>query len=125
MPSFNGHVTSLTIADFLGVSTSVQAVDPSIHGKKWFNQGTIACRTIDGVSGTFFVDVYGSVGGATFLIGGLTAVSAVGNVIIGTTGTAGMGTLGTGFPPPTKVVFGSASGVSGFTASIYLAGEYS
>jgi len=126
MASFNGHVCSLTlngstVSQTLG-ATATQTVnaDPAVP-HKWFNNGVMGVRLITGISGALSVDVYGSIGGATFKIGGVTAITAVGNWLIGMTS---ISAAGNGFPAPSKVIFGSADGVSGFTASVYLAGAY-
>ena len=127
MPSFNGHLASLTLSGttaagqvFGATGAQTVNVDPAV-AHKYFSRGVGAVRVVDGVSGGFGLQVLGSVGGATFVIGGITAISTVGNFIIGMTGAA---VVGSGFPRPTKVVFESAGAITAFTASVYLTGEY-
>ncbi len=121
MPTFNGHVASLTTSLKGGTSISIVNADDNVP-LKYFKSGMMALRMIDGVSGDIFAEVIGSVGGATLVIGGVSAVGGVGNYVIGLTALQG---AGAGFPRPSKVVFGAVGGVGvGFTASTYLTGEY-
>jgi predicted ATP-grasp superfamily ATP-dependent carboligase len=118
MASFNGHLASLTQTLQVG-GVSYVTVSAEVP-QKWFRTGLFAIKTLDGVSGSFGVQIVGSVGGATFVIAGVTTVNSAASRIIGTTGGATFG-----IPRPMYVAFQSAGTVTGFTASVYLAGDYS
>ena len=132
MGSYNGVVASLTKGGNQGVTTlltgtSAVTVVDSVP-QKWITRGFFAVSCTEGVSGTFSVNVVGAVGGATFLICGRTNISGVGSfpllnpTWVGNSGSAT--TTNQGFPRPVLVNFDSAEDVSGFTASVWLAGEY-
>lgn len=121
MGTFNGHLASLTTSLKGGTSISVVNVSDAVP-MKYFKQGFGSVRTTEGVSGSIFVEVMASIGGSTLIIGGCSAITTLGNNVIGFTA---LQSIGAGFPRPSKVIFGAAGAVGvGFTASVYLAGEY-
>jgi hypothetical protein len=124
MPSYNGLVASLTyngstVSQTLGATASayVNAVDALPH--KYVKTGIFAVNAKDGVSGGFGCQIVGGVGGATFVIAGITGIAAVGSSPMGTTALALFG-----IPRPAYVKFEPIAGVAGFTASVYLTGDY-
>ena len=131
MASYNGFLCSRTydgstVSQTLGATASVTLTVSSAVPAKYFMNGFIALVASNGVSGTFGCDVIGSVGGATFVIAGRTGITAVGSYILGTTGIAGTVGVGTvAFPRPSAVrLYTTGAAVSGFTVSLYMAGEY-
>jgi hypothetical protein len=132
MSNWNGFVSSLTrngstVSQTMGATAvAYSQVADAVPGK-YFSSGQFAVATTQGVSGAFFVNVVGAVGGATFVIAGRTAVNAVGGfpipliLYVGSSGSV----PNRGFPKPAYVQWGSAGAVIGFTAAVYLAGEYS
>ena len=132
MPSWSGCIASQTTSLKGGTSTSEVVINAAVPAK-WFSNGVMALRCTEGVSGSIFCDVYGAVGGATFLIGGVSTITGAGNTIIPTDGVQANTASATypttsgqqGFPRPSLVIFGTAGAVGvGYTASVYLAGEY-
>jgi hypothetical protein len=129
MGTFNGHVAShvldgSTDSQVSGATTAVTVnADVGVPAKA-FRHAMLALRCQDGVSGSFGVEVIGAVGGATFIIAGRTAIAAVGNYVLGLTNNQTWGAIENICPRPSKVVFSTAVPISGWTASVYLAGEY-
>lgn len=123
MATWNGLVC--TTGGALGATASATVkVDPAVPNK-FFKNGFLALHAVTGVSVGFYCNVYGYVGGASFLIAGRTAITAVGTYIMGTTGIATGGGVGPNpFPRPGIVEVGPTNGINGYTFSLYLAGEY-
>lgn len=123
MASYNGLISTIaldgsTTSEVLGTTAVTYTQISDSVPAKYFKTGLFAVRTT-GVSGAYFVNVVCSVGGATFLAAGITAVNAVGSRIMGATGSASFGV-----PRPAYVQWGSAGAIVGFTASVFFAGDY-
>jgi hypothetical protein len=122
MATYNGFLTnfvygSTTLNPQLATigTSGVVATVPA----KWFQQALFSVVTTQGLSGSFFATIYGYVGGASIVIAGVTAVSAVGSKIVGATPSI------LGCPRPAFVtVQPTGAAAVGFTASFYMAGEY-
>lgn len=123
MASYNGFVSSITrngstTSQTIGTTAVVYTQVSDSVPQKYFKTGLFGVLT-NGVSGAYFVNVVCSVGGATFVAAGITAVNAAGSRIIGATGSASFGV-----PKPVYVQWGSAGAIVGVTASLYFAGDY-
>jgi hypothetical protein len=123
MPSYNGRLSETLIkgsstggefAVLTGVSTA--SIVPSVPAK-YLDSALFAVES-QGVSGTFSAHVISRIGGATFVIAGVTGIAADGSSLMG------LSTAIVGVPRPSYVEFGSAEDGSGFTASVHMAGEY-
>ena len=124
MASYNGLISSITrdgstVSQTIGTTAVVYTQISASVPAKYFKTGLFGVRTVDGLSGAYFVNVVCSVGGATFLAAGITAVTALGSRIMGATGSASFG-----IPKPVYVQWGSAGAIVGVTASLYFAGDY-
>lgn len=123
MANYNGLISSITrdgstASQVIGTTAVVYTqISDAVPGK-YFNTGLFGVLT-SGVSGAYFVNVVCSVGGATFVAAGITAVNAAGSRIMGATGSASFG-----IPKPAYVQWGSAGAIVGVTASVYFAGDY-
>jgi hypothetical protein len=133
MASYNGLICSKTLdgstasqvlgssgVAYVGVTHSVPA--------KFFSSGQFGIQ-VSGVSGRFGVEIVGAVGGATWIIAGRTAITAVGGFpipFLNYTGASdSVAAIQKGIPRPAYVAFGAgATGTVGFTASVFFAGEY-
>ena len=126
MATYNGLLCSLTTT-LGGVSISTVNTADSVPAK-YFKSGYIALTATQGISTGFYCNVFGMIGGATFIIAGRTAITTVGTYIMGTTSATLCGTgAGVGsnpFPRPSYAQFGPTAGPTGFTASVYVCGEY-
>ena len=130
MATFNGYLlgsttfdgsTATTVTGTTGGETinTVNAVP-----MKMFKNAVLALQCVDGISGAFGVEVIASVGGATFVIAGKTDIDTVGNYVLGTTAKGLWLATDNTIPRPTKAVFETAGDIAGWTAYIYLMGEY-
>jgi hypothetical protein len=124
MSSFNGMIATATfngstVSQTLGATASYYAPIVSACPAKFFDRGLFSVVATGGVSGGFGVLIVGNIGGATAVIGGRTSITSVGGSIIGATGSVNYG-----FPRPSYVQFQPVAGVAGFTAQVFLAGEY-
>lgn len=134
MANYNGLIASLTKdgsdADNVLSGTSFVTVVSAVPGK-FFPHGQFAIACTEGVSGGFSVDVIGGIGGATFAIATRRNITDPGSFpipqnLFGFSGSQ----VSSGFPRPIGVDFiagTTAAGTSwpvGFSASVYLAGEY-
>ena len=122
MPSFNGHIASFSKGTSTGGENAVLAGNSYVNvvaavPQKLFKSAIFA-GTVSGISGGFGLLVVGSVGGATMVIAGKTAISADGSFVIGTTGGIA------GVPRPRYIQYGSIADGAGFTTSIFMTGEY-
>lgn len=123
MPSYNGRLSdtlikgSSTGGEFAVLTGSSTAAIVSSAPAKYYDSALFAV-TVQGVSGTFAAFVIGSVGGATYVIAGVTGIAADGSTLIGTSAAV------QGVARPTHVEFQSAEDGCGFTASINMAAEY-
>lgn len=128
MANYNGLVASLTkdgstVSQTLTGISSVTVV--AAVPNKFFKHGQFGIVCTQGVSGNFSVNIIGAVGGATYIIAGRTSISAVGSypvplILYGNSGTP----TNIGIPRPYQVQFQSNAAPAGFTASVYLAGDY-
>ena len=115
MGSYNGLIAQTTLTSFNGISYT-NAVDtvPS----KLFKTAVFSARVSTQVGGTMSINVVGAVGGATFIIAGVTGIRATGNYIMGITASATYLT-----PRPIYVQW--AGGISTlFSARVFIAGDY-
>lgn len=127
MASYNGLLASQTTT---GDTQTLTAGPVTSVPAKFFSSGHFAITCTEGVSGSFGVQILGAIGGATYAIAGRTAISGVGSFpipLISYVGSSGSVAL-IGFPRPFAV---ELTGVSiagtravGYTASIYVCGEY-
>ncbi len=134
MPTYNGLLFAKTYdgttysgstGGTLGATAITYIPAESSVPAKGFKSGYIALNVSAGVSGGFYANIVGGVGGATFVIAGRTAITAAGVYIMGTTGIgAGAGVGPNPFPRPGYVQLGPVAGVAGFTAAFYLFGDY-
>ena len=122
MGSYNGFVSTLikgssTGGEFAvldGVSTSsIAAAVPA----KFMNRALFAA-SIGGISGTISIHIIGSIGGATYVVAGATGIATNGTHLLGSSVTS------IGAPRPAFIEWASGEDGSGFTGSIFLAGEY-
>jgi len=122
MPKFNGLIASLTKGSSTGgehallTGTSLSPIGAMVPAKH-FENAIFAVQT-SGISGTYAVLVVGAVGGATFVIAGATGIGANGSTLLGTS--VGVAAA----PRPAYVAFSSAEAATGFTSSVFMAGEY-
>jgi len=122
MASFNGHISTLikgssTGGEFAvidGVSTST--ISDSAPAK-FMKRAQFSVST-QGVSGTYSVHVVSRIGGATFVVAGVTGIAADGSTLIGATPSIA------GVARPSYVEWASAEDGSGFTSSVFMAGDY-
>jgi hypothetical protein len=127
MASYNSLLTSNTTT---GDTQSTLATSIGQVPAKFFSSGHFAITCTEGVSGTIGVQIIGAVGGATYAIAGRTNISGAGSFpipLISYVGSSGSVAL-TGFPRPLGAeitgVSIAATRAVGYTASIYLCGEY-
>lgn len=127
MASYNGLLTSQTTT---GDTQTLTAEPVASVPAKFFSAGHFAITTTEGVSGSFGVEIFGAVGGATYVIAGRTAISGVGSFpipLVSHVGSSGSVAL-IGFPRPYAVDFTgvsiAATRAVGYTATIYVCGEY-
>ena len=79
---FNAIIAKQT-DDFRGTSTiSVLSTTSAFPNARALSRAMYAVNVEAGQSGTFGVDVVGSIGGTTYTIAGLTSISAAGNYIL-------------------------------------------
>lgn len=122
MSSFNGHISTLikgssTGGEFAvldGVSTSV--ISDSVPAK-FMKRAQFGVDT-QGVSGTYSVHVISRIGGATFVVAGTTGIATDGSTLIGSTPSIA------GVARPVYVEWASAEDGSGFSSSVFMAGDY-
>lgn len=124
MGSYNATIASKTlngstVSQTLGATASTVVQISNEVPMKWFKHGLFSVLTTQGVSGGFGAQVIGFIGGASFVIAGVTAVTAVGTKLMGTSGSPSFG-----FPRPAYIVIQPVAGVAGFTATFGLAGWY-
>jgi len=122
MGSYNGLVASLikgsstggefAVLDGVSTSSTVAAVPA-----KFLNRALYAVA-IEGISGTISCHVIGAIGGATYVVVGTTGITANGTTLLGSSVTS------IGSPRPKYIEIASGEDGSGFTASVFLAGEY-
>jgi len=134
MSTFNGVIASLTKAGNAGITTLLSGVSSvtvnSTTPMKYFSGGQFAVIAKNGVSGTFGVEIIGSIGGASFIIAGTTNIGSVGSYPIPfytyTGVSSGTQLINPGFPRPAYVNFvsGKSNIDSGFTATVTLCGSY-
>jgi hypothetical protein len=131
MANYNGLVASLTlngstVSQTLGTTAVSKAVIVAAVPNKYFSSGQFAVQATQGVSGGFAVVIVGAVGGATYIIAGRTNITAAGGwpvppvLYVGTSGSIPH----LGFPRPSYVSFEGTGTIAGFTAGVFLAGEY-
>lgn len=124
MATYNGYIASITrngstVSQTLGATASVVITVDSAVPQKWFKHGLFSVVSTQGVSGGFGAQVIGFVGGASFVIAGITAVTGVGSRIFGTTGGATFG-----YPRPAYIIIQPVAGVAGFTSTFGMGGWY-
>jgi len=134
MSTYNGFISSLTlngstVSQTMGATPSNTVIGTAVPNK-YFANGQFAVQATQGVSGSFYVNVIGAVGGATYVIAGRTGINAVGGfpvpqfLYVGASGSITQ----VGIPRPAFVQWGSGTGstsaVIGFTATLYFAGTY-
>jgi len=125
MATYNGIIGTTTYngttaaGGTLGATASVTLNVSTAVPQKWFKHGLFSLALTQGVSGGIGAQVVGFVGGASFVIAGLTGATTVGSKIFGTTGGATFG-----FPRPAYIVIQPVAGVAGFTATFGLGGWY-
>lgn len=132
MACYNGLVATTNIAGTTGFvgGTSLFTVVAAVPAK-FFQAGQFAVN-VTGISGNFGVQIFGGVGGATFLIAGRTNISATGGFpvpLVAYVGTSGA-VQNFGIPRPTSIAW-QGSGLTvgttnqmGLTASVFLAADY-
>ena len=131
MGSYNVYVTAMTrngstTSQVLGTTAVAYSGISASVPNKFFSRGQFAIQTTQGVSGAFFVNIVGAVGGATYIIAGRTAISTVGGfpipqlLYVGVSGSVTQ----VGLPRPAYAQFGSAGAIVGFTATVFLAADY-
>jgi hypothetical protein len=113
--SRNGTTVSQTLGSTARIILNVSDAVPM----KWFKHGLFSMTLTQGVSGGIGATIIGFVGGASTVIAGVSAGTAVGSKIMGTTGSASFG-----FPRPAYIIIEPVAGVAGFTVSFGLAGWY-
>lgn len=126
MSNYNGLLASQTTT---GDTQSLTAEPVDTVPGKFFSSGQFAITCTEGVSGAFGVEIHGAIGGATFVIAGRTNIDDVGSFPIPliTHGISG-DHAPMGFPRPYSVLITgvsiAATRAVGYTASIYMCGEY-
>ena len=128
---WNSTIATQTVA-FRGTSSvEVRDISTAFPNLRVVSGAVYGLNVAGGVSGSFGVHVVGMVGGFTYTIAGLTAISAVGNYILYPTGYSSTGALqgvGTGLPlsdanridqtvPPVSVNFQSGVATAGISAN--------
>lgn len=128
MAAYNGLLTSKTTT---GNTETLTAGPVASVPAKFFSSGGFAITCVDGVSGNFGVEIFGAIGGATYVIAGRTNIDAVGSFpipLVDYIGASGGVSLIRGFPRPYAVDFTgvsiAATRAVGYTATIYVCGEY-
>lgn len=121
MPSFNGHLATLIKGSSTGgedaVLTGVSASNVSNIVPAKFMKRSLCSVVTDGVSGTYSVHVIAAIG-TTFVTVGTTGIATNGITILGSTAS---------YIPtaaPVQVEWASAEDSSGFTSSVFMAGDY-
>jgi len=128
MPMYNGLLATLIKGSSTGgefaVLTGTSSVPPvAAVPAKMFKNPFMTVQT-QGISGSYTVRVICSVGGSTFTIRGV-SVASNGTTLIGNTITSGNnGAHIFSMPRPSRVAFTSNVNGAGFTAHVYLCGEY-
>ena len=122
MGSYNGFVSSLIKGSSTGGEDAVldgvsaSSIVETIPAK--FMNRAIYAATITGISGTISVNVIGSIGAATYVIAGVSGIATNGTHLIGSSTESG------GSPRPSSIEWASGEDGSGFTGSVFMAGEY-
>ena len=128
MASYNGLLASQTTTG----DTQTLTVQPvSAVPAKFFSSGYFAITCTEGVSGTFGVQIIGAIAGATYAIAGRTNIDDVGSfpiTLIDYVGVSSSISTMIGFPRPHSVEFTgvsiAATRAVGYTATVYICGEY-
>lgn len=128
MANYNGLLTSQTTT---GNTQTLTATPVDAVPGKFFSSGYFAITCVDGVSGVFGVQIIGAIGAATYPIAGRTNISAAGSFpipLIDYVGVSGSISTNRGFPRPFSVEFVgvsiAATRAVGYTATVYVCGEY-
>jgi hypothetical protein len=119
MPTYNGFLTSLIKGQSGGAvltGLSYTTVAASVPAKHITN--AMFGAVTSGISGAYAVQVVSSIGGCTYVVAGATGIATNGSTLFGSSTTV------RGAARPAYVQFSSAEDASGFTATIYMAGEY-
>ena len=129
---WNGTLATQTVA-FRGSSVvSVLNTTTAAPNFRTISRAVYALNVAGGVSGTFGVNIQALVGGITFVVAGLTAITAVGNYILYPCGYSSTGAfMGAGavltsladvhtivnYLPPIRVAFESVTATAGISAN--------
>lgn len=133
---WNGTIATQTVP-FRGTSSITVPVTVNQINFRALTRAVYALNVTGGVSGSFGVHIVSRVGGYTFTVAGLTAISAVGNYILYPAGYSATGALmpiggAVGFPlsdvnridwslPPVNVNFQSGVATAGISANCTVA----
>lgn len=129
MAHFNGFLTQLIKGSSTGgefaVITGVSRVSVATAvPTKMFTQPIFGVET-QGISGSFAVVVVSAVGGATAVFAESADITADGSTIVGLTSPVLAGSIDVqACPRPVFVGYSTTTALSGFTSSVFMAGEY-